>query len=63
MKLVKIIKYKDTAIKIYHNGVEPFPYEYSFRQDGELVRDRSSTSSIKRCIRLAKEDYDSEELV
>ncbi len=62
MKLVKIIKYKDTAIKIYNNEMEYFPYEYSFRQDGELVRDRSSTSSIERCIRLAKEDYDSEDI-
>ena len=58
MKLVKIIKYKDTAIKIYHSGVEPFPYEYSFRQGGKVIRDRSSTTTIERCIELAKEDYD-----
>lgn len=60
MKLVRIIKYKNTAIKIYNNGLDGFPYEYAFKQNGTLVKDRSSTSSIKRCIELAKQDYDSE---
>lgn len=61
MKLKKIIKYRDTAIKIYDNGFEHFRYEYKFKQAGKMVHDRSSTSTIKRCIELAKEDYDAEE--
>lgn len=60
MRLIKIIKYKDTAIKIYNNGIEGFQYEYSFKQNGKLVKDRSSTSSVERCLELAKEDYDLE---
>lgn len=61
MKLKKIIKYKNTAIKIYDNGFDHFRYEYKFKQAGKIANDRSSTSSIKRCIELAKDDYDANE--
>lgn len=61
MRLKKIIKYKNTAIKIYDNGFEHFRYEYKFKQHGKIVNDRSSTTTIKRCIELAKDDYDAEE--
>lgn len=61
MKLKKIIKYKDTAIKIYDNGFEHFRYEYKFKQAGIMVHDRSSTSTIERCIEIAKDDYEANE--
>lgn len=61
MKLKKIIKYKDTAIKIYDNDFDHFRYEYKFKYKGCMVNDRSSTTTIKRCIELAKDDYDAEE--
>ena len=61
MKLKKIIKYKATAIKIYDNGFEHFRYEYKFKYKGRMINDRSSISTIKRCIELAKDDYDANE--
>lgn len=61
MKLKKVIKYKSTCIRVYHNGLDHFYYEYTFMQKGKLVRDRTSWSSIKQCLIIAKCDYDSEE--
>lgn len=61
-KLIKVIKYKGTCIKVYDNGTDCFQYEYSFVQDGKVVRDRTSHSTIKSCIKMAKVDYDMEEL-
>lgn len=61
-KLIKAIKYKNTCIKVYDNGSDYFRYEYSFMQAGKIVRDRTSHSTIKSCIKMAKGDYDMEEL-
>ncbi len=59
-QLIKIFKYRKTAIKIYDIGGY-FKYEYAFKQHRKLVRDRSSSSTIKGCLKNAKDDYDIEE--
>ena len=61
-KLIKVIKYKDTCIKVYDKGNDYFRYEYSFVQAGKIVRDRTTHSTIKQCIKMAKVDYDMEDL-
>jgi hypothetical protein len=60
-RLVKLLKYKDTCIKIYYVVEwEPFYYEYTFKQKGKIVKDRTSWTTIGQCIEQAKLDYDME---
>ena len=61
-KLIKVIKYKNTCIKVYDNGSDYFSYEYTYVYKGRVVRDRTSHSKVKSCILRAKNDYDMEEL-
>lgn len=59
MKLVKILKYKTTTIKIFdHEGI--YPYSYSFREQGKIVKSRTTYNSIVSAISEAKLDFDME---
>lgn len=64
MKVLNSIKYKNTIIHLYTNGSSEgnFPFEYSFQQKGDVIFSRTSYNCIEQCLRLAKEDYDAEQV-
>lgn len=62
MKLIKVLFYKTTYLKVYDNGMEDFPYEYEFYQNNHVVKSRTSYKSISICMYEAKVDFDMEDV-
>ncbi|AUR84879.1 hypothetical protein NVP1063O_212 [Vibrio phage 1.063.O._10N.261.45.C7] len=62
MKVIKVLKYKGSVVKIYHNGMPDgsFPYEYKFKSTHGWISDRTSHNSIESCLKYCKMDIDSE---
>lgn len=57
MKLIKILKHKNFVVKIYKDENFPdFPFEYKVQKNRNIIKSRTSYSSIGCAIKEAKGD-------